>query len=512
MKNKKLLVLDGTSLVNDAYNTTLTKEMENAKKMYDSAKTEEEKEVALEAKKEAYKTLLKSTSGQFINAVQEFFAEFLDILDKQNPSHVVVCWGTPRSTNYKREIFSGYKNDDKKMDEPLKEQFKTIQNILNNIGVAQYRSEKYEALDIAGSIANKFKNIIPTCIVARNQNSLQLCNNSIVWLKTSSRSKLSEQYNLDLSHVSDKFMEYDKYKVELIHNLNTEEFIDYRAIIGSPSSGIPGVKGVGEKTALPLIKYFGSIDNMYSELNDVKRRDLENPKEKILKDYTSYLKDKLGAKRLPLANIIADEHNAKISKKLVSIKNDILLEEKNLDINIDKIILVQEMKKCSLANLEMINENIILSTNFSRLITTLNPTILSPSSEMYIGDTLTNEYILSIRKDNSCDIYSNNSFDDNNDNDEFTNEYDTTLEVSYKKEACLTEDIDIYDLINKNSSFKVIEVVTSYKYQCNHCGEYFVTEGKPAKFCPHCGVKNNDSDSKIPIIENTKCSLSDMKY
>ena len=94
MKNKKLLVLDGTSLVNDAYNTTLTKEMENAKKMYDSAKTEEEKEVALEAKKEAYKTLLKSTSGQFINAVQEFFAEFLDILDKQNPSHVVVCWGS----------------------------------------------------------------------------------------------------------------------------------------------------------------------------------------------------------------------------------------------------------------------------------------------------------------------------------------------------------------------------------------------------------------------------------
>ena len=93
MQNQKLLILDWTSLVNDAYNTTLTKEMEDARKMCDNAKTEEEKEVALKAKEEAYKTLLKSTSGSYINAVQEFFKVFLDILDRQNPSHVVVCGG-----------------------------------------------------------------------------------------------------------------------------------------------------------------------------------------------------------------------------------------------------------------------------------------------------------------------------------------------------------------------------------------------------------------------------------
>lgn len=548
MKNNKLLILDGTSLVNDSYNCTLTKEMEEANHLYDSAKTEDEKENALKAKKEAYKTLLQSTSGEFINAVQEFFKNFLEILDKQNPSHVVVAWGTPRATNYKREIFDGYKNNNKEMDEPLKQQFESIKGILNEIGVAQYRSEKYEALDIAGSIANKFKNVLPTCIVARNQNSLQLCNNSTVWLKTSSRDKLSEQYNLNLDNVAEKFMEYTDYRVNLIHQLTPTEFVDYRALIGNPSSGIPGVKGIGEKSALPIIKHFGSLENMYRKIHEVKEDDLKNPKDNIMKKYIKHLKEVSDIKRFSIDTLLDCEEDAFISKKLVSIKTDILLEDKQLDINIDKIILVKEMKRYDLANIEVVNNNSVLSSDFSELIRTFSPTILSPSSEEYVGDSLKVYIQSNYKNDNSYSEYFDEDCDDDYSRDDYYYEESDYEDDSYEEdddyyyeesdyednnnETCVivesnnvaesnkekvevsytSEQTTIDDLINRKNAFTILEVVTAFKYQCNHCNEFFTTEGKPAKFCPHCGTKNNTEDSfNIPVIEKSNCNLSDMK-
>ena len=578
----KLLILDGTSLVNEAYNSTLTTEVEEANALYNSAKTEEEKEQALTAKNEAYKTLLQSTSGEFINAVQEFFKDFLDALDKLNPSHVAVVWGTSRKTNYKREIYAEYKKDDRKMDEPLKQQFESIKNILNEIGVAQYRSEKYEALDIAGSIAQKYKDVLPTYIVARNKSSIQLCDNSTVWLKSSKRDEFAEEFNIDLSNVPENLMEFTKDRVKLIYGLTPSEYINFRALVGSPSSGIPGAPGIGEASALPLIQYFGTIENMYKQFKEASAEDEKNPKGKVLKKFTDSLRQSSGMTRLPTKAILQPESEemALLSKKLVTIKTDILVEDKKLDININRVILVKEMSKFDLANEDVFTDSQVYSSSFSGLIRTYNPTILSPSSEDYVGNSLSiflsgGSSIKDSIQDNTDVNYtnnqSNNSLENKNqgtthifitdnssnssnddeyyheyeedyyyDDEDYYNEYDEN-EYYYEdysddeeKDENKSKSIDaihiidfnnninavsydseqttITDLMNKKNAFTVLEVVTAYKYQCNHCNEYFTTEGKPAKFCPHCGTKNNSNDNySIPVIENSNCNLSDMK-
>lgn len=553
----KLLILDGTSLVNEAYNSTLTTEVEEANALYNNAKTEEEKEKALIAKNEAYKTLLQSTSGEFINAVQEFFKNFLDALDKLNPSHVAVVWGTSRKNNYKREIYAGYKKDDKKMDEPLKQQFESIKNILNEIGVAQYRSEKYEALDIAGSIAQKYKDILPTYIMARNKSSLQLCNNSTVWLKSSNRDKLAEEFNFDLSNVSEHFMEFTSDRVKLIYGLTPSEYTDFRALVGNPSLGIPGVSGIGEAYALPLIQYFGSVENMYRQFREANEEDEKNPKGKILKKFTDSLRKSSGIKRVPTKAILEpkSEEMALISKKLVTIKTDILVEDKKLDININRVILIQEMNKFDLANEDVFIDNQVYSSNFSELIRTYSPTILSPSSEDYVGNSLSIYLSSNNTKNNNqgaSHIYINTSTNNCSNNDEYYHEYEedyycedenyyneyeeneyyyedysdefededksinsihiVNFDNSINGTSYTSEQTTITDLMNKKGAFTILEIVTAYKYQCNHCNEYFTTEGKPAKFCPHCGTKNNSNDNySIPVIENSNCNLSDMK-
>ena len=555
----KLLILDGTSLVNDAYNSTLTKEVEEANALYNNAKTEEEKQEALIVKNEAYKTLLQSTSGEFINAVQGFFKDFLDVLDKLNPSHIAVVWGASRKNNYKREIYAEYKKDDKKMDEPLKQQFESIKNILNEIGVAQYRSEKYEALDIAGSIAQKYNGILPTYILARNKNSLQLCNNSTVWLKSSNRDKLAEEFNLDLSNISEHFMEFTSDRVKLIYGLTPSEYVDFRALVGNPSSGIPGVHGIGEASALPLIQYFSSIENMYKQFKEANKEDEKNPKEKILKKFTDSLRKSLGIKRFPTKAILQPESEemALLSKKLITIKTDILVEDKQLDININRVILVKEMSKFDLANEDVFTDSQVYSSSFSGLIRTYSPTILSPSSEDYVGSSLQihllgDSSIKDSNQDNAGIIFNNQSssnlenknqvsncifINDNSCNsscddeyyheyeddcyydEDYYNEYDENEyyyedenEVEDKSKSVDAIHMISSDLTNKKSAFTVLEIVTAYKYQCNHCNEYFTTEGKPAKFCPHCGTKNNSNDNySIPVIENSNCNLSDMK-
>lgn len=536
---KKLVIFDGTSILNDAYRSTFTREMKEADELYNNAKTEEEKEYALEKKKEAYKTLLKSVEGKYINAVQEFLKTFLSVLDKQNPSHVAVVWGTSRKTNYKREIYNGYKSDDKEADEPLKEQTQTIQQILEKIGVAQYKSEKYEALDIAGSIASKYHKEIPISIIARNTNSLQLLDIAKVSLKTSNPGKIAEKYNLDIKDMMEGFIEYDLNVFKSIYNLIPAQFVDYRALIGSPLSGIPGVERIGEKTALPLIQHFCSLENLYAKLNQVENMDSINPKDKVLLNYGKSLKENLGIRSNPVPALLKNEEKAFISKQLVQIKRDIIVEDEDLTSStsklhtkINKVILFHEMEKINLANFEKFDENHLEEISFSDIIKTFDYTILSPSSESYIGCSLS--YLTDINRDynsnkqsswgvvlnnstdysnkddyieDECDEYDNDNYDYNQSYYEDESEEDCT--ILEESESLDNNDKTSSNKISSNNTFSVLETIVLTRYVCNHCKEEFIIQGKPPKFCPNCGTKN-EVKTNIPVIEKDNCSLSGM--
>ena len=115
-EGNKVVIIDGTSILVDAYYSTLPEEMIEAKNEEDKIK--------------AYEYLEKDKNGRYIGAIRGLFAVIFDTIDKLNPTHITVVWGTSRKNNIRKEIYSDYKADNTQMDEPLREQFKTAQILL----------------------------------------------------------------------------------------------------------------------------------------------------------------------------------------------------------------------------------------------------------------------------------------------------------------------------------------------------------------------------------------------
>ena len=376
--SKKLIIFDGTSILNDFYYRTLTKEFQEWKK----GNLSEE---------EAYQSLLKCTNGNYINAIQGFLKIFFELIDIQNPSHLIVVWGSFKEKNFRHSIYSDYKGSSTQLDYPLKEQFSTIKNILSKIGVIQYSSHKYESQDLAGSVAKFFGNEIPTYIFTRNSNLLQLVEFAGIWIKTKNSLELSKKLSLDLTYYPKDYILYNKELVSKIIGLEYNQIIDYKAVIGNKNSGIPGAKGIGKESIFPLLKLYGSIESIYNKLESLNESELNR--------FWDELRKKVLIKKNPINSLLKYKDDIMTSKKLVTIKTDIissLPKDKNpltlstLEFNIDVTKVLTELKKIDLA--PIINEEQLNNNNtqiLSSLIQTYNPYILSPSAKEFIGKNIT---------------------------------------------------------------------------------------------------------------------------
>ena len=118
-EKNNIVIIDGTSILVDAYYNSLTDELLRCK-------TSTERE-------QFFDKLEKNRNGKYIGAVRGLFSVILDAVDKMNPTHLAIVWGTSRKSNIRKKIYSGYKSDDNHMDQPLREQFKTSQILLSPI-------------------------------------------------------------------------------------------------------------------------------------------------------------------------------------------------------------------------------------------------------------------------------------------------------------------------------------------------------------------------------------------
>lgn len=385
---KKLLILDGTSLLAEAYYNTLTKEVELMQSLKESGKKVSQKE-----EDEAFATLLQSKKGTYINGVQGFFRVLFDALDKRNPSHLTVTWGAQRENNFRRKIFPGYKDDGKIKDKALLAQEKMVKRMLFNMGIHQLESFEYEALDIAGSLAEKFKNEAEIEILARNTMSLQFTDIATVWFKTPNFKDIIRKHNLDDYDYPKGSVRFDKEFLLTYKKLKPEQLPDYRALIGNSYSRIPGVKSVGEVTTSALLEEYGSIEALYSDI------DACTTQSEIVdfgKDLTKYLT--LPFNPIPL--LIKGRDEAFLGKKLAIYKRDSLgkgldnSEEIKIDnLNADKINRVEIIKELKNVGLSPIKGNItkriseiIEDVNFSSLIASYHPFIFSPTSSTFVGE------------------------------------------------------------------------------------------------------------------------------
>ncbi|WP_312372849.1 DNA polymerase I [Lachnoclostridium sp.] len=315
-----LLVIDGSSLLSTQFFGNLPKEI-----MF--AKTMEEKE-------KYFPRIMQTTTGVYTNAVYGFLRVLLKIIKEQKPTYLAVAWDISRNT-FRREIYPDYKGNRGETLEPLKDQFKLCQHVLEEMGIVQFMDERYEADDFSGTLCQKFEGEVQVRVMTKDNDYLQLITERTnLWLIHSTAKKtdeLYEKYGLSKKamNVPDRTFLFTPELVEKEFGIVPASVPSLKGIQGDSSDNIKGVPGVGEATAVALIKEYKTVEHLYEVLNQ-----LDEAGKKEINEYWKTL----GIKRTPINALLkisdselVGEKAAMLSKTLATIKKDIDLKDINLE-------------------------------------------------------------------------------------------------------------------------------------------------------------------------------------
>ncbi len=265
MEQKKFLIIDGNSIMNRAFYGI---------------------------------RLLSTKDGLFTNAIYGFLNIYYMMLDRLGPEYVAVSFDISKPT-FRHKLYEEYKGTRKSMPDELRVQMPVIKEILTAMNVPILELEGYEADDILGTVARvNTDNNIFTYILTGDKDSLQL---------------ISPLTNIVMPSSKMGKTEYTIYTEELLKetkNIRPEQVIDIKALMGDSSDNIPGISGIGEKTAYSLIEAYDNLDNIYNSFENIKTTPSVKTKLENGKDI------------------------AYISRKLATIKCDV-----PIDINYDNLIL-----------------------------------------------------------------------------------------------------------------------------------------------------------------------------
>ncbi|MFH1456784.1 MAG: DNA polymerase I [Patescibacteria group bacterium] len=208
---------------------------------------------------------LTARNGEVVNAVYGFTTIFLKALKDFKPDYIVCCFDVDKDTFRKKE-YAEYKAHRKEQPSELYHQFPLIKQLLEAFRVPVYEKQGFEADDIIGTISKiinkKYKeNNIKNIIVSGDMDILQLVDSN------------TEVYTMKRG-ISDTII-YNEDAVMEKFGFGPCQVVDYKALRGDPSDNIPGVAGIGEKTATDLIKEFKSLDNIYKVIEKLSNQELK---------------------------------------------------------------------------------------------------------------------------------------------------------------------------------------------------------------------------------------------
>ena len=204
---------------------------------------------------------LNAPDGTPTNAIYGFLAILQRLLDEQKPDALCVSFDLKAPT-FRHQAYEGYKAQRKPMPDELAVQMPILKEVLDDMGIRRYELEGYEADDILGTAASVCENEGWDCvIVTSDKDSLQLVSDKTTVCNVKTRMGQTETilYTPESFHA-----EYGFVPVRMI---------DLKALMGDSSDNIPGVPGVGEKTALELIRKYDTIDAIYADLSALDIRD-----------------------------------------------------------------------------------------------------------------------------------------------------------------------------------------------------------------------------------------------
>ena len=235
---EKLVVIDGNSILNRAFYGIMGSKM------------------------------LMTADGTYTNAVYGFLAILFKLLEEVDPKYLVVAFDVNKPTK-RHEMYKDYKGTRKGMPEELKMQMPIIKDVLAAMNICVMTKEGYEADDILGTLSKYGEEQgLDVILLTGDRDSFQLASDHTVIRIPRTKGGKTET---DI---------FDKDKIKEVYGLLPKQMIEVKALQGDASDNIPGVPGIGEKTALTLIQEYGSVDNLYKDIESsdtkIKGKQLEN--------------------------------------------------------------------------------------------------------------------------------------------------------------------------------------------------------------------------------------------
>lgn len=205
---------------------------------------------------------LTNSAGQHTNAIFGFTTMLLKLLEEHKPTHVLVAFDAGKVT-FRHEGYSEYKGGRQKTPPELSEQFPVLKDLITSFGISQFELDGYEADDIIGTLTKQAdERGVKTVVVTGDKDMLQLSSDGVTVAVT--RKGVSEVELYTPESIQEKY------------GLEPLQIIDLKGLMGDTSDNIPGVPGVGEKTALKLLHEYASVENVLGNLDKLKGKLKEN--------------------------------------------------------------------------------------------------------------------------------------------------------------------------------------------------------------------------------------------
>ena len=252
---------------------------------------------------------LKTKKGQYTNAVYGFLNMLYKLLDTYSPEYICVAFD-PKKPTFRHEQYKDYKATRAKAPDELIEQFQLIRDVLEIHKIKCVEIDGFEADDVAGTFASAAEEQgVRVYLVTSDKDYLQLIDENINVILTKKGVTNTEEMNVQAM--------WDAY------GISSAQFVDLKALMGDQSDNIPGVGGVGEKTALKLIQEYGSLDSIYENIDNVKGKLKEKLETDKMQAYMSQTLARI-IRDIPLEFNIDDYRIQKPdSKKLLALYDEL---------------------------------------------------------------------------------------------------------------------------------------------------------------------------------------------
>ncbi|WP_078576705.1 5'-3' exonuclease [Salipaludibacillus agaradhaerens] len=229
MSDKTLLLIDGFNLLSRGYFATAY------------GKSDEQ--------------LSKNDQGQYINAVRVFFQKLFQLTRQYPITHISVAWDGKRQDTSRNQQYAFYKAQRQDLPEPLIEQYHLTKELLDNLNVHQLAVGGYEADDIIGAFSTLWaeSGFGQTYIYSNDRDLFQLLNPTTAQILSKKKQEIV----------------YSDEAFQAEYDITPTQWVDVKALLGDASDNIPGCPGVGEKSALPLIRQYGDLKQVFKNVDSL---------------------------------------------------------------------------------------------------------------------------------------------------------------------------------------------------------------------------------------------------